>query len=224
MPGNEPAGYTRTIKDSGGNGNAPDQVTHGDSSLNTKNGIPVFNRTSLTNEALLVGNREKGEDLSGSNGDTPFIGEDPSGNAQRAKFNSAQEMLVSLEGAGVVVQNAGQSVALTKSSFVDVIAVGPADGTDLKVMINAEVKLSSFQPCLVQMVHIDDAGGAPVETVIDEWRINDNLPTFKDPIKNFEQDLTGNTGDQEFVLRFNQETGSGSNGFASASLSMLKIA
>ena len=61
--------------------------------------------------------------------------------------------------------------------------------------------VSCLHSSLFQLVYVDDAGGTPVETVLEEAIVGPGQYSFRMGCKNLSQDVSGGTGDQKLIIK-----------------------
>lgn len=83
------------------------------------------------------------------------------------------------------------------STTVDLVTLVPSLS---KKYHEFKLAVSCMSECLFTLVHIDDVGGTPVESVLGVWRCGPGQYTVTDEMPGY-VDTTSGTGVQNFVLR-----------------------
>lgn len=127
-----------------------------------------------------------------------LIGKDGSGQLRYIKVNADGEPVISLE-AGDIACLSDSGTHAGSASFQDLATITAQLN---KVYRNFQAIASSFRDTVFQLVHIDDVGGTPTETIlIDGFRVGSGDYNAPVDLKCLTYDTTGGTGVQNFVLR-----------------------
>lgn len=143
--------------------------------------------------------KNEGDAAAGSNGSVGFAFKDASGNVVLPTLTADGKLPVSSDATGVCYYANGELAAgsLTLADITNAVAT--------LVLEKSYSKIGAFASCLqaslFQIVHVDDAAGTPVETVLGEFIVGPGQYSFQAALECFILSTVGNTGTQELKLK-----------------------
>ena len=142
---------------------------------------------------------QEGDSPASANGLIGFSFKDSAGNVVLPQLNASGQVPVSSDAPGTCFYANGE---LAAGSLTE------ADITNAEVTINLTQTyqkigfiFSCLHASLVRVVHVDDDGGSPTETVIGEAIVGPGQYTVDAELTCFELDTTGGTGVQKLKLK-----------------------
>lgn len=140
----------------------------------------------------------EGDASAAKNAVPALIAKDGSGNLKYPLVNDDGELVISLENGDVAcLSDSGTNAGNT--AYQDLATITAQLN---KVYRNFQALASCFRDSVFQLVHIDDVGGTPTETIlIDGFRVGSGDHNAPVDLKCLTFDTTGGTGVQNFVLR-----------------------
>lgn len=159
--------------------------------------FPIIENVS-TNEGEALGRRQEGEVGAAINGLIGFSFKDSGGNVVLPSLNDEGAIVVSSDG-GTTIRANGE-LAAGSASLADVT------GASITLSLGDSYNCISAVVCsrrdsLFQIVHVDDAGGTPAETVLLECIVGSGQFSFKMDLSKDILDTTGGTGDQVLKVK-----------------------
>ena len=151
--------------------------------------------TSGAGEPLI--SRIEGEAAAAQEGSIAFSFKDSSGNVVLPTLTADGKIPVTTDAAGTCLDARGED-ATGSLTFVDVVTLTAAL---TKKYMKIGVTVSSTRSTHFQLVHVDDAGGTPTETILADYIVGPGQYTVCCHHNCLEVDTTGNTGTQEFKIK-----------------------
>jgi len=161
--------------------------------------LPVMEESPSDKAGVPVHKALEGETTTSKNAIPVLCFKDPSGNFIYGKTNADGEQIISLEsGDKACLYDSGEDEDGDASSYVDIATI-VAQLT--KVYREFGAIVSCFRDAMYRVVHIDDVGGSPTETILAEFFTGNGNPSLAWQLACMTFDTTGGTGTQNFVLR-----------------------
>ena len=123
---------------------------------------------------------------------------DSSGVLVFPQLNADGALVVSTEGAGTCFDDYAKVTGSTSFQDLGSVTTGLSVG---EVYNKFESSISSMTEACIQLIHVDDAAGTPVETVLWEAFIGPGQYSYCCKKDCLQYDTTGGTGDQHFKLQ-----------------------
>jgi hypothetical protein len=143
--------------------------------------------------------RIEGEAAASKQGLIGFSFKDFNGNVVLPQLTPSGAVVVSTEGAaGDCLRGRG---ILTGTATLTEIPSVSITLTIAKVYSEIAVVVSCLRESLFQIIYIDDAGGTPVETILEEIIVGAGQYTVQTDLHCLELDTTGGTGVQKLTIK-----------------------
>ena len=142
---------------------------------------------------------QEGDSPVSANGSIGFSFKDSSGNVVLPQLDASGRVPVTPDAPGTCYYANGELAAgsLTLADITNAVTT--------LVLEKSYSKIGAFASCLqaslFQIVHVDDAGGTPVETVLGEFIVGPGQYSFQAFLECFILSTFGNTGTQELKLK-----------------------
>lgn len=141
--------------------------------------------------------RIEGEAAAGQEGLIGFSFKDSSGNVVLPQLDSSGRIPVTTDDSGICLSARGED-ATGSLTFVDIATITAAL---TKVYRKIGFNVSSTRSTHFQLVHVDDSGGTPAETVLADAIVGPGQYSHCCELECTTYDTTGGTGVQEFKLK-----------------------
>lgn len=142
---------------------------------------------------------QEGDSPTSANGLIGFSFKDSSGNVVLPQLDASGRIPVTPDPTGVCYYGNGE-LAAGSLSLADI-----TNAVATLVLEKSYSQIGAFASCLqtslFQIVHVDDAGGTPVETVLGEFIVGPGQFSFEAELHCFILSTVGNTGIQELKLK-----------------------
>lgn len=203
------------LKDSGGDGLAPDARKQGESVSSGQSQIVLSAEDASNNLELL---QVQAEDTAVSTKAQAILaGKDEFGAIQYLPMKLGA-LLVNDDGSGSIVSNNAQGTTASVGSYETAVTLTLALN---KIYSNLELSVSSFKDCTWKIEYIDDAGGGGETITImhpGEVRTGAGSYSVNDVFKHFTLNTNGATAVQQLKISVKQRAGTGSDFNASVAL------
>jgi len=131
--------------------------------------LPIMEESPSDKSGVPVHKALEGETTNAKNAVPALTLKDPSGNFIYGKANADGEQVISLESDDVArLYDYGEDEDGDAAAYVDLATVV---GQLAKVYRNFGVIASCFRDAMFRIVHIDDVGGTPTETILTELKL-----------------------------------------------------
>jgi hypothetical protein len=199
-----------TLKDSNGDGEAPDLVNQGDN-ITAADGQLVFVGWDQAGNAQAIEQVAEGDPVLTAANISVFTVKDPSGNAQYLKTDASGALIITDEGAKTPYSAFGEVTVTTAAVEQLVIELQTHNGSSEKYD-DIEILPSSSKDCKWNIYGVDDISGTPVETLL--YSMRSKADHSEPVVLSCLNHSSGSTGQQGFRVKVLQKSGSGADASA----------